>query len=98
MLTAVSSAFLSSSSAFPPGRAVSPAYVRKVDARLRGCYWMGELDPTSGVPAEQNIQITLPPDEQRHKHGRASLTRVLDALLSRCVVCESANASVRELS
>lgn len=34
VLTAVSSIVLSPGSTFPPGRAVSPAYVRKVDARL----------------------------------------------------------------
>ena len=35
ILTAVSSTFRSPSSIFPPGRDVSPAYVRSVDARLR---------------------------------------------------------------
>jgi len=97
-LTAVSSAFLSFSSTFPPGKAVSPAYARKVDARLKSCYRTGESDPVANAPAEQNVQIALPPYEQRHKYGRAPLARVLDILPSRCVVCESANTPVREMS
>ena len=52
----------------------------------------------SGVPAKQNIQVTLPAYKQYHKYSRAALAGVLDVLLSRCVVRESANASVREFS
>jgi hypothetical protein len=52
---------------------------------------MGGYDPTSDAPAEQNIQITLPPYKQRHKHSSATLAGILDVLLSWRVVCESAN-------
>ena len=98
MHTAVPSAFLSFSSTLPPGKAVSPAYVRRLDARLNGCYRTGEYDPVTGAPAEQNIQISLPPYKQRHKYSCTPLARVLGVLPSGRVVCEGTNAPDQGMS
>lgn len=59
---------------------------------------METADLASGVPAQQNVQISLSPYKQSNKHSCTTFAGVPDGLAPRGVVREGTDASAWKLS